>query len=82
MEEGQAHGGNTAMSHTTIGKVSNRQIRQAVNKQADAIAGTIAPTLRSLVNDELKTRSRVDALEQWRDASLRERVLWLLRGYR
>ena len=62
--------------------VSNRQIRQAVNKQADAITQTIAPTLKSLVNDELKTRARVDALEGFRDMTLRQRLVWLVRGYR
>ena len=62
-------------------KVSNRQIRSAVNKQADAIHGTIAPTLKNLVNDELKTRGRVDALEAWRDSALWQRLRWLVAGY-
>ena len=63
------------------GKVSNRQIRQAVNKQAEAISETIAPTLRNLVHDELKTRGRVDALEAWRDLGLWGRLRWFALGY-
>lgn len=62
--------------------VSNRQIRSAVNKQADAIAGTIAPALKNLVHDELKTRGRIDALEAWRDSTLWQRLRWLIGGYR
>ena len=65
-----------------IAKVSNRQIRSAVNKQAEAISGTIAPTLKNLVNDELKTRGRVDALEQFRDMTFWQRAIWLVRGWR
>ena len=63
--------------------VSNRQIRQAVNRQADAMSQTIAPTLKSLVSDELLTRQRVDQLEEvvYR-MTFRQRVTWLVRGYR
>ena len=63
-------------------KVSNRQIRKAVNAQADAMTQTFVPTLKALVNDELKTRGRVDALEQWRDSGLWDRLRWLIRGCR
>ena len=67
---------------SAIRKVSNRAIRQAVNRQAEAIEDTIVPTVRGLVNDELKTRGRVDALEQFRDMGFWPRLRWLVRGYR
>lgn len=66
---------------TTLSKVSNRQIRQAVNKQA-AVVETHHDTLRALVNDELKTRSRVDILEAFRDMTFIDRCRWVVRGYR
>lgn len=66
---------------TTPGKVSNRQIRQAVNHQAAAVEAH-RDVLRGLVNDELKTRGRVDALEAFRDMTLTQRLLWVFRGYR
>ena len=89
---------------STPGKVSNRQIRKAVNNQL-GIRFEIAPnipiedgihavrmlqgavveahreTLRALVNDELKTRGRVDALEAFRDMTFTQRLRWLIRGY-
>ena len=46
----------------TTGKVSNRQIRQAVNKQGQYVEQHDA-FLRNLAHDELKTRGRVDALD-------------------
>ena len=63
----------------TPAKVSNRQIRQAVNNQA-AVVEAHRETLRGLVNDELKTRQRVDALEAFRDMTLWDRLRWLVRG--
>lgn len=65
----------------TPAKVSNRQIRKAVNAQA-GVMETHHETLRALVNDELKTRGRVDALEAFRDMGFRDRVRWFVRGYR
>ena len=64
----------------TPGKVSNRQIRSAVNNQA-AVVEAHRETLRALVNDELTTRGRVDALEVFRDMTLTQRLRWLARGY-
>ena len=64
----------------TTTKVSNRQIRQAVNKQASYVE-LHHDLLQKVAHDELKTRGRVDALEQWRDASVLGRLRWLLRGY-
>lgn len=64
----------------TVAKVSNRQIRQAVNHQAAAVEAH-RETLRGLVNDELLTRQRVDALEAFRDMGIWNRLRWLVRGY-
>lgn len=66
---------------SAVAKVSNRQIRKAVNNQG-AVVEAHREVLRKLVNDELKTRSRVDALEAFRDMTFRQRVTWLLRGFR
>ena len=65
----------------TVAKVSNRQIRQAVNHQASEVDAH-RNVLRNLVNDELKTRGRVDALEAFRDMTFTQRLAWLLRGFR
>lgn len=65
----------------TLAKVSNRQIRMAVNNQASVVEAH-RETLRALVNDELKTRQRVDALEAFRDMTVMQRAKWLVRGYR
>lgn len=62
-------------------KVSNRQIRQAVNKQAEAIGDTIVPTLKALANDTMLNRKRLDALEAWRDGTVWQRLQWLIKGY-
>lgn len=43
-------------------KVSNRQIRQAMNKQREYMEQHDA-FLRNLAHDEFKTRGRVDAIE-------------------
>ena len=67
---------------TQTGKVSNRQIRMAVNRQADTITETVVPTLRALANDMGLNRKRLDALEAWRDSTFWQRVRWLCRGYR
>lgn len=64
-----------------VAKVSNRQIRSAVNHQA-AEVDAHRNVLRNLVNDELKTRGRVDALEAFRDMTFWQRLTWLLRGFR
>ena len=66
---------------STPPKVSNRQIRKAVNNQA-AVVEAHRETLRALVNDELKTRQRVDALEAFRDMTLFQRLRWIVRGWR
>ena len=66
---------------STPPKVSNRQIRKAVNNQA-AVVEAHRETLRALVNDELKTRQRVDALEAFRDMTFVERLRWIVRGWR
>ena len=67
---------------THVGKVSNRQIRLAVNRQADTLTETVVPTLRALANDTGLNRQRLDALEAWRDSTLWQRLRWLARGYR
>lgn len=59
---------------------SNRQIRKAVNNQASVVEAH-REVLRKLVNDELKTRERVDALEAFRDMTFTQRLRWLIRGY-
>ena len=66
---------------STPPKVSNRQIRKAVNHQATEVHAH-RNVLRGLVNDELKTRGRVDALEAFLDLTFWQRMVWLLRGYR
>lgn len=67
---------------TQTGKVSNRQIRLAVNRQADTLTDTVVPTLRALANDTGLNRQRLDALEAWRDSTLWLRLQWLMRGHR
>ncbi len=62
-----------------IQKVSNRQIRQTVNKQGQYVEQHHG-LLQQLVHDELKTRGRVDALEGFRDMTCWQRLKWLLRG--
>lgn len=72
----------------TIAKVSNRQIRTAVNHQA-AEVDAHRNLLRQVINDELVSRRRIDALELWReeyerfrDMTLLQRVRWIMRGWR
>ena len=73
-------------------KVSNRQIRKAVNNQASVVEAH-RETLRHLVNDELVTRKRLDALEKqaevlmlqiawYGNLTLWGRLRWVVRGYR
>lgn len=59
---------------------SNRQIRKAVNAQA-AEVDAHRNLLQQVINDELVTRRRVDALEEFRAMTFRQRVGWFVRGY-
>lgn len=63
------------------GTVSNRQIRKAVNHQA-AEVDAHRNLLRQVVNDELVSRHRIDALEAFRDLTLWQRIQWMVRGFR
>ena len=65
---------------TTTAKVSNRQIRKAVNHQA-AEVDAHRNLLRQVVNDELVSRHRIDGLEAFRDMTFTQRVRWIVRGY-
>ena len=56
----------------TVAKVSNRQIRTAVNHQA-AEVDAHRNLLRQVINDELVSRGRIDALEK-RVADLEEQL--------
>lgn len=64
----------------TVTAVSNRQIRKAVNNQA-AEVDAHRNLLRQVVNDELVSRRRIDALEAFRDLTFGQRLRWLVRGY-
>lgn len=61
--------------------VSHRQIRQTVRTQSQYVEQH-HEVLRQLVHDELKTRGRVDALEGFVAMTFRQRVRWLVRGWR
>ena len=63
------------------GKVSNRQIRSAVNHQA-AEVDAHRNLLQQVINDELVTRRRVYVVESFRDMTFWQRLYWLIRGYR
>ena len=61
--------------------VSNRSARKLIDAQNEQVRNH-HDVLRGLVNDELLTRRRVDALEAFRDMTFWQRFRWLLRGYR
>ena len=64
--------------------VSNRQLRRTVVQQQHALEEGFAPALRAVVQNEAKTRARVDRLDGWThgfDAlTFWQRLRWIATG--
>lgn len=68
----------------SVVKLSGRQARQRLAEQKHAAAEELVKFVKAALQNEQVTRSRVDAIEQWKtgltNRSLWGRLRWLVTG--